>query len=101
MSFKRQDIKMTETKTFLWKDGYYHYKSTTLLVFEVKGEKMIKCHPGAYETQLALPPNESLKCKIKQGSYEESTPEIAKIIGKKNYDKGLSLFGDEMIRLHM
>ena len=67
----------------------------------IKGDEMIMCHPGAYEIQLAKPPNESLKCTIKQGSYEETTPEIAKITGKKNYDVELSLWGGAMTRLYI
>ena len=43
---------MSENKSFPWKDGYYRFKSTSLWVFEIKGEQMMMYHPGAIDFQI-------------------------------------------------
>lgn len=52
-------------------------------------------HPGAIEFQIG---NETdvMKGYVKKGSFEETTPEIEKLTGKKNYDVEMCAFAGQM-----
>ena len=72
-------------KTYPWKNGYYRYKNITLWVLKIEGDEMITFHTGCLELQ-TLDIKESMKGIINHGFFGKTSPEIAKITGKTNYE---------------
>ena len=62
---------------------YIHGK--TLWVLKIEGDEMITFHTGCLELQ-TLDIKESMKGIINHGFFGKTSPEIAKITGKTNYE---------------
>ena len=78
---------MTEKQQLPWKDGYYKATEVHSNVFNVTGEIV------EIETRQGKMENDFGKGAWKFGDFGEANPEIVKIIGNKNYNVDMNLWG--------
>ena len=77
--------------SFPWKNGYYHSREMSSLLYLVDGENILTLPASGKPTKLL--DNHRAKGTWKYGDFGEAHPDVAKATGKSRYNVEMIAFG--------